>query len=112
MPVTPTGPGTRAWLQSPVRDVATVYLNGMRAGSVWCPPYRLDVTSGLHVGANTIRIEVANTAINAMAGRPRADERLLHGRYGVRAVAQDMDRLRPLPSGVLGPVRLELYSVK
>jgi len=106
LPVTPSGPGTRAWLEGPVREAAVVFINGVRAGSVWCPPYTLDVTSALHAGRNTLRLEVGNTAINEMAGRPLPDDRLLHSRYGVRAVAQDVDHLEALPSGLLGPVRL------
>jgi hypothetical protein len=38
------------------------------AGSVWKPPYEVDVTGLLHAGANTIRVVVANLAINRLAG--------------------------------------------
>lgn len=30
--------GMRAWLDAPVREAATVFVNGQRAGSVWAPP--------------------------------------------------------------------------
>ena len=36
----------------PIREAATVFVNGRRAGSVWAPPYRVDVTSLLRPGAN------------------------------------------------------------
>jgi hypothetical protein len=98
--------GTRAWLESPVREAAVVWVNGQRAGSVWCPPYSLDVTRYLKVGQNQLRIEVANLALNALAGHPLPDYRLLNLRYGVRFEAQDMDKVRPEPAGMLGPVRL------
>jgi hypothetical protein len=49
---------------------------------------------------------VGNTAINAMAGQPQPDYRLLWDRYGMLFVPQDMQNLRPLPSGILGPVKL------
>ncbi|MGA2569351.1 MAG: glycosyl hydrolase [Terracidiphilus sp.] len=99
-------PGMRAWLDAPVRDAAVVYVNGKLAGSVWHPPFRLDVASLLHAGANTLKIVVANTAINEMAGRAAPDYRLLNARYGVKFTPQDMDHLEPLPSGILGPLRL------
>ena len=30
----------QTWLDGPVREAAVVYVNGKRAGSVWCPPYQ------------------------------------------------------------------------
>ena len=49
---------------------------------------------------------VANLAINEMAGRPLSDYRLLNLRYGERFVPQDMQDVKPLPSGIVGTVRL------
>ncbi|HWP44522.1 MAG TPA: glycosyl hydrolase, partial [Blastocatellia bacterium] len=102
-------PGTGAMhaeLEGPVREAAVVYINDRRAGSVWCPPYSLDVTGLLRPGENSIRIAVANTAMNHMAGRALPDYRLLNLRHGERFQAQHMDKVRPITSGLLGPVRL------
>lgn len=98
--------GMQAWLDSPVREAAAVYINDVRAGSVWCPPYSLEVRKFLRPGQNKIRILVGNTAMNYMAGRSLPDYRLLNLRYGERFQPQDMDKIQPLPSGILGPVRL------
>ena len=98
--------GMQAWLDGPVREAAVVYINERRAGSVWCPPYSLDVTSLLHPGENKIRILVANLAVNYMAGRRLPDYRLLNLRYGERFQAQDMDKVQAVPAGLLGPIRL------
>ncbi len=98
--------GMRATLEAPVRDAAVVYINDQRAGSVWHAPYLLDVTSFLRRGQNRLRIEVANTAMNFMAGHALPDYRLLNLRYGERFQVQDLQKIRPLPSGLLGPVRL------
>ena len=62
------GQGSHADLTPPVREAAILYINDQRAGSVWCPPYSIDVTGKLKAGENKIRIEVANLAINYMAG--------------------------------------------
>jgi hypothetical protein len=97
----PAKNGMQAWLDAPVRDVAVVYVNGARAGSAWCPPYRVAVGSLLHPGTNTIRIDVANTVMNEMAGTALPDYRLLNLRYGMRFEPQDMDRVAPQPSGLL-----------
>ncbi len=99
-------PGMRAWLESPVREAAIVYVNGKKAGSIWKPPYELDVTTLLQPGANTVRLEVANTAINRLAGASLPNYKLLNSRYGERFQPQDMNNLTPLPSGLMGPVRL------
>ena len=98
--------GTQAWLDGPVREAAVVYVNDRRAGSVWCPPYSIDVTGLLTRGANTLRILVGNLAINDMAGHPLPNYRVLNLRYGVRFEAQDMDKVQPVPAGLAGPIRL------
>jgi hypothetical protein len=99
-------PGMQTWYDAPVRDAAVVYVNGQRAGTVWRPPYTIDIGPLLHAGANELRIVVANTAINELAGRARPDYRLLWLRYGKRFAPQDSDHPEPLPSGILGAVRI------
>jgi hypothetical protein len=98
--------GTRAWYDPPLREAALVCVNGKLAGSVWHPPYRIDIAPLLHAGTNELKIVVANTAINELAGRAAPDYRLLDLRYGEKFTPQDMDHLEPLPSGILGPLRL------
>jgi hypothetical protein len=98
--------GMRAWLEGPIREAAAVYINDVRAGSAWRPPYSVNVTGFLKRGENRIRIVVGNTAINHMAGRRLPDYRLLNLRYGVRFEPQDTENLQPIPSGLLGTVRL------
>jgi len=102
--------GMQTWLDSPVREAAVVYINDKRAGSVWCPPFKLDVTRLLRPGKNQIKIVVANLALNYMAGRRLPDYRLLNLRYGERFQAQDMDKVQPIPAGLLGPVQLVSYK--
>jgi hypothetical protein len=99
-------PGMRALLESPVREAAVVSVNGVAVGPVWRPPYEVEVTKALHAGANNIRIVVGNLAINSLAGESLPDYKLLNVRYGERFTPQDMDRLEPLPSGILGGVRV------
>ncbi len=105
-PVTGTHLGMRALLESPVRESALVYINGDLAGTVWRPPYEVDVTRFLRTGQNEIRILVANLAINEMAGQALPDYKLLNLRYGQRFTPQGFENLVPLPSGILGGVRL------
>ncbi|MCG2583930.1 glycosyl hydrolase [Massilia sp. TS11] len=99
--------GMRAMLDSPVREAAVVLVNGQRAGSVWRPPYRIDITPWLKAGENTIEVQVGNSALNVLAGRGYFDHRLLWARYGQRFVPQDTELIAPQPSGLLGPVTLQ-----
>ena len=107
----PTKPGPRmqAVIDAPVRDAAVVYVNGKRAGSIWCPPYSVDITGLLQSGDNDIRIEVANLAVNYMSdfkNHPLPDYKDLIARFGDRFQPQDMNKIQPVPSGLLGPIRI------
>jgi hypothetical protein len=119
-----------------VADIARVFVNGREAGVVWKPPYRLDISAQLQAGANTIEIRVANRWINRLIGDEAIESGLEFQRQGVsrftdgRLLAlpdwlydptKQSERKRhsfhtwkhydadsPLvPSGLLGPVRLE-----
>jgi hypothetical protein len=102
----PGAPGTRALLESPVRECALIYVSGKLAGSVWHPPFELDITKAMHTGSNAIRMVVANAAINEIAGRALPNYRLLNLRYGKRFTPQGFENLKPIPSGILSSVRL------
>ncbi len=110
--VTGTGPGMRAWYDPPVREAAIVYINGQRAGSLWHPPYRLDVTHLLKPGQNHIEIRVYNTAINAWAALPPHDYKPLIEKFGDRFQMQDLDKVKPVPSGLLGKIYLTSQESK
>jgi hypothetical protein len=101
-----SGNGMRAMLEGPVREAAVVYVNRKRAGSVWRPPYEVAVGHLLQPGQNVLRVLVANLAINTLAKGPPADYRTLNAHFGERFQPQDMANLQPLPSGLLGPIRL------
>lgn len=92
--------GMRAWFEAPVREAAVIYVNDTAVGAVWAPPYQVDLTTLPTRGPHRLRIEVGNSALNVMAGRPLPDYRLLHLRYGQRFDPQDMDKVLPMPSGL------------
>jgi len=102
----PSRAGMQAMFEGPIREAAVIYVNDQRAGSLWCPPYSLDITSLLRRGSNKIRVEVSNTAINYMAGHSLPDYRLLNLRYGERFQPQEMEKVQPVASGLFGPIRL------
>lgn len=98
--------GTHALLNPPIREAAIVYVNGKRVGALWHPPYRLDISGLVHPGDNRLEVHVFNTAINELAGQPKRDLTQLRAKFGTRFEPQDQDRVKPVKSGMLGPVRL------
>lgn len=108
----PQANGMATYLDAPVKEAAVVYLNDKRVGSLWSPPYKLDVKPFLQAGENRLKIVVANTAVNYMAGRKLPDYKLLNLRYGERFQPQEMQKVIPYPSGITGNVRLVTFSAK
>jgi hypothetical protein len=108
----PEADGMHALLDPPIREAAIIFVNGKRAGALWHPPYRLDISQFVKKGANQIEIRVYNTALNELAGQPPRDLTALRAKYGTRFEPQDMDRVKPIASGLLGPVWLEILPVQ
>ncbi|MEO8593585.1 MAG: glycosyl hydrolase [Candidatus Solibacter sp.] len=98
--------GMRAWLESPVREAAQVWVNGKPAGAVWKAPFEVEVTGLLRSGVNAIRVVVANLALNTLAKGPLPDYKDLIAKYGDKFQPQDMAAVGSLPSGIRGPVKL------
>ncbi|MEP6849568.1 MAG: glycosyl hydrolase [Acidobacteriota bacterium] len=106
----PTRNGMQTWFDPPIREAAVIYVNGQRAGSLWCPPYRMDIGAFLRPGPNELKIQVGNTALNYMAGHRLPDYKLLTLRYGERFQAQDMDKIAPIASGIVTAPKLQLFK--
>jgi hypothetical protein len=86
---------------------ARVSLNGQDAGSLTGPPFRLDLADGLRRDRNELVVEVTNLMANRIADMDRRklpwrNFYFVDGDYG----AFDALKWEPMPSGLLGPVRL------
>lgn len=90
-----------------LHELCTVWVNGKDLGTIWAMPYRLDITDGLHAGRNTIELEVTNLWPNRIIGdaHPGATETFTH--TNIRKYTADSPLL---PSGLTGPVKLEIIS--
>ncbi len=104
--ITRTGPGMHAYYDPPIHEAALVTINGQPAGSLWHPPYRLDISKLLKPGQNHIEIHVYNTALNAWSALPPHDYKPLIEKYGDRFQMQDLNKVQPIPSGILGTIHL------
>lgn len=57
-----------------VAVMAEVTLNGQTLGTLWRPPFRVDVTDALKCGENTLEVRVVSLPINRMLGDERLPE--------------------------------------
>jgi hypothetical protein len=96
-----------------VHEAARVRLNGGPATPLWCLPFRTLVGRQLRPGENLLEIEVANLPANrvsAMAREARPGARWAHFHdidfVDIQYRPFDASAWPPLPSGLLGPVRL------
>jgi hypothetical protein len=92
-----------------VREVAEVFVNDRPVGVNWMAPRRLDITSAATPGENRLSVVVTNLLINKVLGDPDPDYSALIRRYGpIRFPfpGEKQSGLEPLPSGLLGPVRI------
>jgi hypothetical protein len=96
--------GTKLWLDlGDVKNLAEITVNSRPLGILWKTPFRVDVTSALKAGANTLEIKVANLWVNRLIGdeQPGATKK-----YTYTAVAFYRADSPLLPSGLIGPVRI------
>jgi hypothetical protein len=94
------------WLDlGELRDVAEVFLNGKSLGVLWTPPYVLPAAAALKPGANVLRVEVTNLWANRILGDQTMPGNGTYTRTNMMGFFRD-NLKDPLPSGLLGPVRL------
>lgn len=118
-----TASDVRAYLViDEVAEVAKVTINGCAAGTLWRPPYRLDVTDFVRVGANALSITVGNTWVNRClydATLPEAQRltwaNTMQVHYPDPKTIKPGDyfpwKAGPLRSGLLGTMKLEFTRV-
>lgn len=86
-----------------VQAVAEVTLNGQPLGTLWTPPWRLEVTRALKAGANALEIRVTNLWPNRLIGDASLAQEKRFTETNRNPYTPDSTLL---PSGLLGPVRL------
>ena len=106
-------------------------LNGQDCGIAWKPPYRVDISGAARAGENELEIAVVNLWINRLIGDEQLPldgnwkdfETLLEwpdwfqtgkprpsGRYTFTSCRHYTKDSPLVPSGLLGPVRLQTMS--
>ena len=77
-------------------------LNGKILGTVWAPPFRVDATGAIRDGDNELEVEVVNTWFNRVWFEQMKKPAVKLTQTNVRIKPGQ----QPLPSGLLGPVRV------
>lgn len=81
-----------------VEVIAEVKLNGKEIGSVWNPPYRLDITDAVRSGLNDLEIRVTNQWTNRLIGDEQLPPEYEYGGGGFfNYNGPGMDAIQKLP---------------
>jgi len=115
-----TGPEWDLFLEfDQVVEVARVYLNGIDLGILWKPPFRVEITGAARPGRNLVKVEVANTWANGLAGDARLPAAERRTRTNVtrlpNAWTYPMEEIPTadyglLDSGIRGTVKINAYK--
>ena len=87
-----------------VEVIASVRVNGEPEGTVWTPPFRLDITKAVKPGVNRLTVDVTSTWHNRLvydAGLPEAERKT----WTISGPAKGSALL---PAGLLGPVTVSV----
>ena len=101
-------PAEKAYIDlGKVMVMAKVWVNGEYAGGVWTAPYRLDITSLLRKGKNTVKVEVVNCWRNRLIGEKILPE---SERFTFQTSTYLNKDSELQSSGLLGPVEIQTYD--
>jgi hypothetical protein len=109
IPTTWRKSGAHLWLDlGSVKNLAEVSVNGKPLGLVWKQPYRVDATSALKAGTNSLEIKVTNGWANRIIGDRQAN---VTKTYTFTSPQFYNAKASLWPSGLLGPVQLVQTSL-
>jgi hypothetical protein len=131
------GQSNRIWIDmGRVEALAELKVNGRKAGTLWKPPFRVDITDLITAGENLFEVELVNVWPNRLIGDEQLPEdcQWRPGDYGTSGLVQwpewllkgersptgrrtfatwkHFSKNSPLyPSGLLGPVTVNVEKV-
>lgn len=82
-----------------VKVMATVKLNGHDVGTIWCPPYRINISDFVKTGENVLEVSVSNLWVNQLIyqAQKKPEER------STWLLEENIDPKQPLmKSGLIG----------
>jgi hypothetical protein len=97
-------PGAHVWIDlGSVKNLAEVAVNGKPLGILWRQPYRVDITSALNPGGNTLEVKVTNGWANRIIGDRQPG---VTKTYTLTSPKFYNAKSALWPSGLLGPVQI------
>lgn len=100
-------------------EAGHVYLNDTDLGILWKKPFRVDITGVLNAGQNTLRVDVANTWANGLAGDARLPAEQRRTKTNVRRLPNAWTHpMSSIPNkdydliegGLAGPVKIITFK--
>jgi len=92
-----------------VKNFAEVTLNGTELGTLWKPPFKMDITRALKEGENELEIRVTNLWPNRLIGDAKLPE--AQRRTWTNNDQMWTEKSALLSSGLLGPVSIRKMAV-
>lgn len=86
-----------------VKNIAEVIVNGKNVGTVWKKPYKIDITSAVKEGDNTLQINVTNNWVNRLVGDAQPDVKQKTTFTTMPFYRKDSPLV---PSGLIGDVKV------
>jgi hypothetical protein len=88
-----------------VQKVAKVTLNDRFIGTVWKPPFCLEISDAVREGRNDLEVEVANTWTNRLIGDAFLPSEKQYCTTNIHSKLSQKER-KLQPSGLMGPVKI------
>jgi hypothetical protein len=86
-----------------LHEIAEVSLNGRMLGTLWNPPYELDITGAVRPGTNVLQVKVVNLWVNRLIGDAQPG---VTKKYTFTTIPTYQPTAPLRSSGLLGPVRI------
>ena len=84
-----------------VKNIAEVFVNGKNLGVAWKKPFKLNITSAVKIGENSLEVKVTNLWVNRLIGDVQPDVKTKITYTTMPFYKADSPLL---PSGLMGPV--------
>jgi hypothetical protein len=97
----------KVWLKiDSIYNNASIKVNGINCGTLWTPPYALDISKAVKKGLNTIEIAVTNTWNNRLVldSQLPSEKRITYTMHPFNWSKKSLQ-----PAGIIGEVKISSY---
>jgi hypothetical protein len=92
--------------------VAKIFINGVPAGTLWTPPYKISIKNYLKPGKNSLEIQITNMWINRLTGDMNSTDGKKYCQTNIPYIQKDRtptsdETFHIQRAGLIGPVLIE-----